>query len=91
MTHRIAVTFTLSDEDWARVQAMGECQHCDPATYFRSTMRGKAAEVLLDLYRTWREPPWRRNPNAKTDRTHLWAAQTIEGAKAEYRKAGYRL
>lgn len=97
MSRRITVTFTLSDEDWARVQEAGMVQRCDPTTWFRHTMRWKAAGWLLSL---GQDVPaekwlnllvWLRSRHPEEDRTAEYAALTIEEAKDTFRKAGYRL
>jgi hypothetical protein len=96
MGHRITVSFTLSDEDWARIQSAGMVQRCDPTTWFRHTMRWKAAAWLLSLGQDvpteqWLERMvWLRSRHPEEE-TAEYAALTIEEAKDKFRKAGYRL
>jgi hypothetical protein len=97
VTHRIAVTFTLSDEDWARIQEAGMVQRCDPTTWFRHAMRWKAAGWLLSLGQDlpteqWLKLlVWLRARHPEEDRTAEYAALTIEKAKADFRRHGYHI
>jgi hypothetical protein len=97
VSHRIAVTFTLSDEDWARVQSAAMTQRCEPPTWFRHAMRCKAAGWLLSLGQDvpteqWLKlQVWLRARHPEEDRTAEYAAVTIEEVKAEHRRRGYRI
>jgi hypothetical protein len=97
MTHRIAVAFTLSDEDWARIQEAGMVQRCDPTTWFRHAMRCSAARWLLSLGEDvptdqWLKfLVWLRARHPEEDRTAEYAAVTIKDVKAEHRRRGYHI